>query len=175
MPKRGKGQGDDLSPGDGRKRYTDIGGVEARHAQTHDVRREELANPKGPDRSGDEFADDIAPATPSRDLHTHADESASAAEDKALHDRLQELSAEELGRLPVLAAGARLDQGATYLDLNDRARVPIAVNGTREATPDSRYVAKKDVDYELWNRLVGHERAVPPDRPQAADQGTTGR
>ena len=40
MPKRGRGQSDDSSPGDGRQRYTDIGGVEARHAQTHDVRRE---------------------------------------------------------------------------------------------------------------------------------------
>lgn len=159
MPKRGKGQSDDHSPGDGRERYSDIGGVEARHAQTHDVRREALTNPKGPDRSAEEFADDIAPMTPSQELRTHADESVSAAEDKVLRTSLSELSADELGRLPIVAAGARLEQGATYLDLDNRGQGPFRVVGVREATTESHFVAKKDVDYELWNRLVGEERA----------------
>ena len=48
----------------------------------------------------------------------HADESISAAEDKELRARL-ELGADELGRLPILAAGALLEQGATYLDLDN--------------------------------------------------------
>jgi hypothetical protein len=173
MPKRGKGQSDDRSPGDGRQRYSDIGGVEARHAQTHDVRREQLTNPKGPDRSGDEFADDIAPATPTQELHTHADESVSAAEDKELWTRL-DLSAEELGRLPILAAGARLEQGGTYLDLDNPARGPFTALGGHEATNGSRYVAKKDVDYELWNRLAGNERAPQGEQAQEAGQGTPG-
>src|SRR5690349_13791257 len=155
MPKRGKGQSDDLSPGDGRQRYTDIGGVEARHALTHDVRREQLTNPQGLDRSDEEFGDDIAPATPARDLHTHVEESVIAADQKALYGQLPGLTTEELGRLPILEAGVRLEQGGTYLDLNDRGRGPFTAIGAREATRGDHFVAKKDVDYELWNRLVG--------------------
>src|SRR4051812_41283960 len=117
MPKRGKGQSDDMSPGDARKPYSDIGGPAARHAQTHDVRREQLTNPKGPDRSDEAFAADLAPATPARDLHGHADESRPAAEDKVLHERLPDLTNDELARLPVVEQGVRLEQGGTYLDL----------------------------------------------------------
>ncbi len=173
MPKRGKGQGDDLSPGDGRKRYTDIGGVEARHAQTHDVRREQLTNPKGIDRSDDEFADDIAPATPALDLHTHADESVSAADQKELKSQLQGLTAEELGRLPVLEAGVRLEQGGTYLDLDDRGRGPFRAIGVRETEAGQHIVAKKDVDYELWNRLVGTDRGPEFAQAELTGQGAT--
>jgi hypothetical protein len=171
MPKRGKGQSDDVSPGDGRQRYTDIGGVEARHAQTHDVRREQLTNPKGIDRSGDEFADDIAPATPALDLHTHADESVSAADQKELHSQLPGLSAEELGRLPILETGVRLEQGGTYLDLDDQGRGAFTAVGAQEATKGHHFVAKKDVDYELWNRLVGNERGPDIAQPEAAEPG----
>jgi hypothetical protein len=174
MPKRGKGQGDDLSPGDGRKRYTDIGGVEARHAQTHDVRREQLANPKGIDRSDDEFADDIAPATPALDLHTHADESVSAADHKELKRQLPGLTAEELGRLPVLETGVRLEQGGTYLDLDDRGRGPFRSIGARETEPGQHIIAKKDVDYELWNRLVGNDHGTDLAQDEMTAQGANG-
>ncbi len=118
MPKRS----DDVSPGDARQPYNDIGGVEARHAQTHDVRREELTNPQGIDHSGDEFVPAVMPATPTMELRTHADQSTSARDDKELQAQLTELTAEELRRLPVLETGSRLEQGGTYLDLNDRAQ-----------------------------------------------------
>jgi len=151
MPRRGK----DLSPGDARKPYSDIGGPEARHAQTHDVRREQLTNPTGPDRSDEEFAADLAPATPASSLHGHADQSVPAADDKMLHERLSDLSSAELARLPIVGQGVQLEQGATYLDLNDQARGPFQVVGKQEAGTGDRYVAKKDVDYELWNHLLG--------------------
>jgi hypothetical protein len=124
-----------------------------------------LTNPKGIDRSDEEFADDIAPATPALGLHTHADESVLAADQKELYGQLPGLTAEELGRLPILAAGVRLEQGGTYLDLDDRGRGPFTAIGAREATRGHHFVAKKDVDYELWNRLVGNERG--PDFAQA--------
>ncbi len=173
MPKRGK-RSDDLSPGDGRAPFSDSGGVMARHARTHDVRREQLTDPQGPDRGDDEFADDIAPATPSRDLHTHADESRSAAEDRGLHARFQGLGAEELGRLPIVAAGARLEQGGTYLNLDNLARGPFTAMGGQEATLGSRYVAKKDVDYELWNRLTERAGAAALARPRQAGREAAG-
>jgi hypothetical protein len=170
MPKRGT-ESNDMSPGDGRQPYSDIGGVEARHAQTHDVRREQLTNPQGIDRSDDEFADDIAPATPTLGRHTHADESVIAAERKEIHNQLPGLTAEELGRLPILEEGVRLEQGSTYLDLDDRGRGPFTALGGQEATRGHHFVAKKDVDYELWNRLVGNERAPDAAQAGAADQG----
>ncbi len=166
MPKRGQ---HDKSPGDDRKPYSDQGGPAGRHAQTHDVRREALTNPKGPDRGPDEFADDIAPATPSLELSGHADESVSAVEDKSLHERLPQLDNAELARLPVLQVGTRLEQGHTYLDLNDLGRGPFKAIGGQEAGPRNRYVAKRDTDYELWNRLVGQGREPEIERPAPAE------
>ena len=161
MPKRGQ---HDKSPGDDRQPYSDQGGPAGRHAQTHDVRREAFTNPKGLDRGPDEFADDIAPATPSLELSGHADESVSAVEDKSLHERLPQLDNAELARLPVLQTGTRLEQGHTYLDLNDLRRGPFKAIGGQEAGKQHRYIAKTDVDYELWNELAG-DREPEIERP----------
>ncbi len=149
---------DDRSPGDGRQAYSDIGGVEARHAQTHDVRREQLTNPTGPDRSAEEFAEDLVPAAPANELRSHVEESSPATDDKELHEQLPELTNDLLGRLSIVNAGTRLEQGGTYLDLNARERGPFTALGSQEAEANNRYVAKKDTDYELWNMLVGEER-----------------
>src|SRR5205823_10692004 len=39
---------------------------------------------------------------------------------KNLHDRLQDLHDDDLKQVPILPEGARLEQGATYLDLRER-------------------------------------------------------
>lgn len=156
---------DDRSPGDQRQPYADIGGTEARHAQTHDVRREQLTNPTGPDRDAEDFSADIAPETPGAELGGHAEESAPATEDKALHERLDMLGGDELDRLAVLESGTRLEQGGTYLDLNDLARGPFKAIGGQEAEATNRYVAKRDTDYELWNRLVRRGDEPEVERP----------
>ncbi len=149
---------DDRSPGDGRQAYSDIGGVEARHAQTHDVRREELTNPTGPDRSAEEFAEDLVPAAPANELRSHVEESSPATNDKAVRAQMPDMTNDVLARLSIINAGTRLDQGGTYLDLNARERGPFTALGGQEAEASNRYVAKKDTDYELWNMLVGEER-----------------
>jgi hypothetical protein len=66
----------------------------------------------------------------------------------------------------VLETGTALEQGGTYLDLNDRPRGPFKATGGQEAGPANRYVAKRDTDYELWNRLVG-DRETQLERPDA--------
>jgi hypothetical protein len=159
----------DPSPGDARKPFSDVGGPEAKHAQTHDLRREELSNAKGPTPEGEDFAADIAPATPDDGTGGHADESRAASGDKRLHQRLDDLDGTELDQLAVLETGARLHQGGTYVDLNDAGRQPFAALGGQEAGPEHRYVAKRDTDHELWNRLVGQGREVEVERP-AEDQ-----
>jgi hypothetical protein len=153
MPKRGQ---DDSSPGDARKRYSDRGGSAGRHAETHDVRREALTNPTGlQPRRSDAFADDIAPDTSTAQAGGHEQESAPAVDDKALHERLNMLDRDELARLSVLDERARLEQGGTYIDLNDLDSGPFTALGGQEAGTRNRYVAKRDTDHELWNRLVG--------------------
>lgn len=156
---------DDHSPGDGRKPYSDRGGPEARHAETHDVRREELTNPKGPVPDDPSFAAQLAPV----DIEpgtSHAMESIPAAADKELHNRLRALDNDELAQLAVLAPGARLEQGGTYLDLNRIQEGPFKALGGHEASETDRYVAKRDTDYELWNRLVGDDREPEIERPE---------
>lgn len=51
---------DDHSTGDDRKPYSDIGGPEAKHAQTHDVDQEEATNSAPKVDEPDEFANDLA-------------------------------------------------------------------------------------------------------------------
>lgn len=51
---------DDHSTGDSRQPYSDQGGVEGRHAQTHDVEREAASNSAPHTDEVDEFADDLA-------------------------------------------------------------------------------------------------------------------
>ena len=165
MPRR---RHDDYSPGDARKRYSDRGGPAGKHAETHDVRREALTNPKGPQPKGEEFTADIAPDTSTAELGGHAEESAPAADDKRLQQRLSKLDRDELAQLTVLRPGTRLEQGGTYLDLNNLARGPFKALGGQEVGPRDRYVAKRDVDYELWNRLVGQDREPEIERPSPA-------
>jgi hypothetical protein len=70
----------------------------------------------------------------------------------------------------VLEIGARLHQGSTYVDLNDRSRQPFTALGGQEASPEHRYVAKRDTDHELWNRLVGQGREAEVERPAQAQE-----
>ena len=55
---------DDYSLGDVRQSYSNIGGPAAKHAQTHDVRREQLTNPNGPGPVDTSFAGQMDPGTP---------------------------------------------------------------------------------------------------------------
>lgn len=159
-----QGRSSDNSPGDGRQPFSDIGGKEAHHAQTHDVRQEELTNAQ-PMARADEFAEDIAPSTASQGPRSHADERTSAAADKALHGQLPELTNDVLGRLAIIEPGVPLDQGSVYLDLNDRGAGPFKALGNQQAERGQRYVAKKDTDYELWNQLVGAHTEATIERP----------
>ena len=76
---------------------------------------------------------------------------------KDLHERLNKFTSEEMRRIQVLPAGTRLEQGATYLDLNDLDGGEFKARGDMEAGPEALYVPKSEVDYQLWNRLIGVE------------------
>jgi hypothetical protein len=58
----------------------------------------------------------------------------------------------------VLNAGARLQQGATYVDLAADPRHEFTATGDMSAGDDHAYAPKDRVPYEIWNRLLGEEK-----------------
>lgn len=68
---------------------------------------------------------------------------------------LRELTDEQLREIPVLPVGSHLRQGSTYLDLNDPERRPFTAMGGMVAGEKNYYVPKDNMDYTLWNRLIG--------------------
>jgi hypothetical protein len=66
---------------------------------------------------------------------------------------------EELKQVPIVAEGERLQQGATYIDLQDNPRQEFTARGNMAAGPSNAFVPKDEVSYEIWNRLVGKPHA----------------
>ena len=156
---------DDHSAGDARQPYSDEGGPAAHHAQTHDVRREEATRPKAKEDHDDFAADLVAEQSPGG----HVDESTLASNDKDLHAEMPDLDADDLERLSILTVGTRLDQGSTYVDLNALEDGPFKALGDRTAGEDNRFVAKRDTDHEMWDRVVGQGRSASIERPGGND------
>ena len=83
---------------------------------------------------------------------------------KWIHRELaDEFRDDELQRIDLLPRGRRLEQGATYFDLC-AAREFRAI-AKQLVDRDECVVAKTDVDYELWDRLV--RVRVSPTDPRA--------
>ena len=80
-----------------------------------------------------------------------------AADVKYLVTRLQDFTMDELREIPVLRAGTRLLQGATYVDLRDPARPVFTATGEMSATANNWFVPKSETPYQYWNRLIGIE------------------
>lgn len=84
-----------------------------------------------------------------------------AYEAKDVHTRLDHIPDDEPKRIPLVPPGTRLRQGATYVDLASDAPGEFTATAEIKAGRSQRLVAKEDVDFELWNTLVGHT-----DRPR---------
>lgn len=74
---------------------------------------------------------------------------------KPAHRRLADFTDDFLKQITVLHEGSRLQQGATYIDLNDLDRGEFTATGDMQAGPDTWYVPKTEVHYQIWNRLIG--------------------
>lgn len=112
------------------------------------------------DQHPDEWRRDLNPdplAGQNIGLHGSADEKEAhtAYEVKDIHRQFHGFSDEELKRIPILPTGARLEQGAVYVDLQDQSLSEVIARGDMSAGPENRYVPKSEVDYQLWNRLIG--------------------
>jgi hypothetical protein len=74
---------------------------------------------------------------------------------KEVHRMLEGITDDGLKMIPVLPEGAQLEEGATYIDLSDSQRREFTATGNMHADRGHWYVSKDNVDYELWNRLIG--------------------
>lgn len=72
---------------------------------------------------------------------------------------LADFNEDELEHIPVVQVGTRLRPRAVYVDLRAPVRREFMADG-QVATPENAYVPKAEVEYELWNRLVGRPRAL---------------
>ena len=98
---------------------------------------------------------------------TKSGAAATAYDLKALHGRLTGYSDDELKQISILPQGSRLEQGATYIDLRRDPPQEFTATGDMEAGPHNWFVPKREIDYQLWNRLIGVDN---PERRGEADE-----
>ena len=113
-----------------------------------DKHPEDVQQELNPDASKGQNYDLVGP-------HPEKDNPRTAYDIKEVHQRLMGFTADLLKRLPVLPEWSRLEQGAVYVDLADPNLTEIRATGDMEAEPGHWFVPKGDVDYPLWNRLIG--------------------
>jgi hypothetical protein len=87
--------------------------------------------------------------------HPEKDNPRTAYDVKEAHRQLVDWTDDELKQIPLMPAGARLEQGATYVDLRDPARREFTATGDMQVPADGLYVPKSGVDFRTWNRLLG--------------------
>ena len=80
---------------------------------------------------------------------------------------LTDFTKDELKRILVLPEGSRLEQGGTYVDLSTPDRREFTATGDITAGRHNWFVPKSQVDYEIWNRLIG---GANPERLNQADE-----
>ncbi len=76
-------------------------------------------------------------------------------DEKELHRRFAGWNDEDLKEVPLVPAGERLQQGATYIDLTSASPEEFTARGDMGVEDGRCYVAKGSVDYKRWNRLLG--------------------
>ncbi len=105
----------------------------------------------------DQWREDLNPDTgagQNRGQHTDGTQRRTLYDEKDLHRRFAGWNDADLKEVPLVPAGARLQQGATYIDLAAAQPQEFTARGDMSAEHRHCYVAKDAVDYERWNRLI---------------------
>ena len=87
--------------------------------------------------------------------HPEKDAPRTAKDVKEVHAMLSDFTDDELKRIPILPAGTRLEANATYINLSKLPGKEFTAEGKEEVGEADYIVPKKEVDYQLWNRLIG--------------------
>jgi len=86
----------------------------------------------------------------------HPEKSSRTARDvKHLHARFNDWLDSDLDEIPIVPTGARLEQGAVYMDLAADPPAEFTATGGMAAREGQCVVPKSDVPYQIWNRLLG--------------------
>ena len=112
---------------------------------------EEANHDLRPETGGEQRFGEIAP---DRVAHERT-----AADVKDLHSRLHGLTRDQLRRINLLAAGTRLQEGETYLDLRDLDRGEFRAGKGQVVAAGQEIVAKHELDYQMWDYLSGQAEA----------------
>jgi hypothetical protein len=88
-------------------------------------------------------------------FHSEEEHPRTAYDVEEAHRQLVDWTEDELKQVPLLPVRARLDQGATYVDLRDPARREFTATGEMQVPPDGLYIPKSGVDHRTWVRLLG--------------------
>ncbi len=86
----------------------------------------------------------------------------SAIDIKDLHEFLPDFTNDELKQMEVLQEGARLETKAAYINLADERPHEIQAMGDEDVGPHDLYFAKKNMPYELWNKLSNRFKSNSP-------------
>ena len=73
---------------------------------------------------------------------------------RAQHRILQELTDDELARIPLLPQGERLARYKEYLDLHDPAKANFLAEGSEVVRPGQRIVARQSASKAVWEDLL---------------------
>jgi hypothetical protein len=87
--------------------------------------------------------------------HPEKESPRSAKDAKDVHQMLSEFTDDELLRIPLMPKGSRLEANATYINLHDAVPQEFTAEGNEEVGDETYIVPKAEVDYQLWNRLIG--------------------
>ena len=93
--------------------------------------------------------------------HPEKENPRTAKDIKPIHHLLHDFHDDELERIPILPPGTRLEANAHYINLRELEPAEFKAEGNEEVGPDDWVVPKAEVDYQLWNRLIG---ITDPDR-----------
>jgi hypothetical protein len=89
-----------------------------------------------------------------------------------LHELYPELSQDEIGHLPIIRPGTMLEAGGVYFDLSAPERGPFKALAGQQAGTGNRYVAQRDLDPDIWRRLVERYRGVEQQEPVSEQRDT---
>jgi hypothetical protein len=98
--------------------------------------------------------------------HPEKNDCRTAKDVKELHNLLSDFLDDELDSIPVLPAGARLESNATYINFREADPKEFTAEGTEDVSENDLLVPKSEVDYQLWNRLIGLSNPARTGKPR---------
>ncbi len=120
----------------------------------------------------DDFDEDLRPenfAGANDGLRSEPQDTGLRASDiKDMHEKLADLTDDELRNIVILPLGERLEQGAKYIDLQHLENGEFVATADMVADEDHYYVPKKHTDYVLWNRLNQVDNPARLDESEAS-------